>query len=113
MSWNHVVLEGFCFYENEEFIDVPCCNTKPGFVSIECLCDTNNQKCPFFGYTKARTCIVLTDDKGHDVACNTFWVDEPDNSKYIIEENEWIATWKKLIERSKESRLPIDTKTDD
>jgi hypothetical protein len=103
MSWNHLVLEGHCIYESEEYLDVPCCDTKPGLVSIDCLYDANNQKCPYFGCTRARSCIVLTDDNGLDVACDTFWAEEPANSKLFHEESNWIDAWKKLIKDNKKT----------
>ena len=56
-SWNHVVLEGGCMYNSEIFEDVPCCNIKPGFASIICLNDNNDDKCPYFGYTGAPSSI--------------------------------------------------------
>jgi len=79
MSWNHVVLEGYCFCKKDEFIDVPCCNTKPGFTTIKCLRDENDKRCPYFSYCPAASCVVLTDNKGNDAACETFWIDEDDS----------------------------------
>ena len=98
MTWNHVVLEGFCSYENEVFENVPCCKTKPGFTSVLCLgYDNDNVRCSYFAYTRARSCIVLTDDNGDDISCATFWCDETNNDEYIKRENEWLSRWENLI----------------
>jgi len=103
MSWNHVVLEGHCFYETDKvFKDVPCCDLKPGFTSIVCLSDSNGKQCSYFGYTKARSCIVLTNDEGLDVACDTFYIDEENEKEFIKKENKWISNWKNLIKKSKD-----------
>lgn len=99
MNWNHVVVEGYCLYEDKVFENVACCKTKPGFTSILCLnAEDKNEKCSYFGCVRARSCVVLTDELGNDVACKTFECNEIDSAKYEEKEREWIECWEKDIE---------------
>lgn len=99
MSWNHVVLEGHCRHDRQTFENLPCCDVKTGFTSI--LCFRNNGTsalCPYFEFTKARSCIVLTDELGNDKACDVFWCDESDNDEFERKEKEWIEKWKETLD---------------
>lgn len=101
MNWGHIVIEAYCSF-NEENISPPnCCKYKPGLVGAYCLGYEEKQHvyCPYLGFCKARSSIILANENGEAVASETFCCDEINEQKWLATEQKWIKKWKCKLEK--------------
>lgn len=109
MAWNHILLEGYCFFNSErnKAKEVPTyCKNGPGKLGLHCIagCGKSNTRCPHFSFGEARSTVVVTDEKGEDFACNGFAVEDATrltDSEYLEKEKSWITSWSKKINESR------------
>lgn len=115
MSWNHIVIEGYCMYTDEEahadknindyikmegMIPPKCCMKRPGLVGSYCLKfdDDQDRYSPFLAFGTSRSSVVLTNIEGQKEHSKIFWTsDDLTDEKWIEREKQWIDTWKKRI----------------
>lgn len=96
MGWRNIVLEGHCLNTQENFDDVPCKNNEQGFVSFECLCGDKGY-CRYFAFSKARSCVVMTDHDGDEIKFDSFDCEETDRDIWKREEIRWKKAWLKIF----------------
>ncbi|WP_197259279.1 hypothetical protein [Paenibacillus dendritiformis] len=102
MRWKHVVVEGYCFYENTgNSLKPHCCKYNPGDVGAHCLSydETEKKICPYFGFGTARTSLVLTGDDGEAITAAVFNPEKSigDAKEWLRKEKDWINKWKKKV----------------
>jgi len=102
MGWNNIVIEGHCMYKYENgdnsFLNVPCSNKNPGFICADCICsDANDERCKYFGFLKARSCVVLTDHDGNEIDFESYYSDEHDEELWFKGEKEWSNKWQQIF----------------
>ncbi|MGE8033465.1 hypothetical protein [Lysinibacillus sp. NPDC093692] len=106
MSWTHIVLEGYCSFEENEGEEIPkCCSEKPGILGYHCLQDavSKNNICPYFSFNSARSTLVLTDKNGKAIEFDSFFGDLDLSEKdWLVQEERWIKKWRKTIKKEKE-----------
>lgn len=102
MGWKHVVVEGYCLYEDTDKTLKPhCCKYAPGYIGAHCLSYDEAEKkiCPHFGFGTARTSLILTGDKGEAITAVGFNSEKSiGNPKAWLEkEKDWISKWSKKL----------------
>ncbi len=93
MNWSHVLIEGFCLYnEDKEKKNPSCCINGIGKIGFHCLLFNEKKKaiCPFFGFQKSKTTIALTNNEGDVIDYNSFESIELDEKKWREEEKKWL-----------------------
>ena len=104
MGWKHIVLEGYCAFNNEKNLNMPphCCKLFPENIGLHCLnYDEKEHKfCPYLGYGTAPSTIVLTGNDGEEVSFKVFNSDEnlSNEKKWLKQEEKWIEECKNKIE---------------
>lgn len=92
MKTAYLMVEGTCFAEN---ICPRGCN------DISPMCLSNGSEtglCEFFGFSKARSAVAVTDKNGVVVNGNTFFDNRLPPEKYELEESRWIEKTSRFIE---------------
>lgn len=97
MGWNHLVIEGYCLFQTEDNASkLPCSKSEHGNVGLHCLnYDQKEKLCPYFGFNKARSSLVLTSENGENVASKVFSSDEniANEKEWLKAEKTWIRKW--------------------
>lgn len=105
MSWNHIVLEGYCLCPEEERDKTPkYCSNRTCNIGLHCLDIDENEKriCPYFGFNKARSSVVLTGGDGVSIASEIFSSDDnlSNEEKWLKAEKGWLRKWISIIKNS-------------
>jgi hypothetical protein len=106
MGWSHIVLEAYCLFDYSEDKDkkIPsyCISCEVGRHCLN-INNKNSQFCPFFGFSPARSTVVLTDIDGDDIACTGFYLEDDsiDENEWLKREKKWLRKWKKKIDDEK------------
>lgn len=99
MNWRYMALEGYCLYDEEDYTNVPCSNRQKGVISLNCLeCNNKKEICKYFGFKKARSCVILTDLDGNEIQHKSFESEEIDEDLWLKNEEKWSKIWKKKLE---------------
>lgn len=102
MGWKHIVIEGFClFNEKDNSLKPHCCKYNPGDIGAHCLSydETEKKICPYFGFGTARTTLLLTGDDGGAISAAVFSSEKSlgDSKEWLRKERDWINRWKKML----------------
>ena len=81
MPFGHIVVEGYCFHDDESK-DVPCSGTDR--MSEICLVE----KCRFFSWYKAKNLIIMTDSEGNGIRSRIY----PEDQQKKIEDTFFLHT---------------------
>ena len=102
MSWNHIVVEGYCLFDEKKDIQRPaCCQGTNGMTGLYCLEYDEQSKwyCPYFAFGKADSTVVLTDGDGKEIAFSAFSSDEniENEEEWVKKQAKWLVAWKEII----------------
>lgn len=91
MKTAYLTVEGTCFSENG-------CTRRCEIVCSRCLLDGGEGMCEFFGFTKARSVVTLTDKNGVTIATDTFFDSGLTAEEYEQKELDWAVNYARIIE---------------
>lgn len=106
-----IIDSGNKYFNNEiTIIDIESiipkfCINGPNNLGLHCIAgpEGSSERCPHFAFGRARSTIIVTDEKGQDFACNGFYVEDAlrlSEKEYLKKEKEWITNWSEKIRKS-------------
>lgn len=107
MNWNHVVLEAYCLFSEEDKEIPTCCIYEPGRIGIHCFeyDEKIHNHCPFLALGKARSTLLLINETGDVIVSKAYKGDDSliDENLWLNAERGWIKKWKeRLLNRKKD-----------
>lgn len=87
-SFGHILLEGYCFAEENDSAIYPCKSFGFQQVGYYCLLakgDGEIAPCAHFSFCKCSNYLVMTDDRGLDMACTPYLETDQERIKALIE----------------------------